>query len=115
MLKHNVYELLDLTSRWLLDKAVCSVALDLDDIWMLEPEQYLDLLLDIIDGFLVFLQKLLLDQLERHLLFWFLNRSHKVHLGRVALSQRADDLVLTLEYWVFWLFSFHFGFLVPSL
>ena len=63
MLKHNVYELLDLTSRWLLDKTVCSVsvALNLDNIWMIEPEQYLDLLLDIIDGFLVFLQKLLLD------------------------------------------------------
>ena len=64
VLKHYVHELLNFTSGWFLDEAICSVALDLDNIWMLKAEKNLDLLLHISDRFFVLLQELLLDQLK---------------------------------------------------
>lgn len=64
VLEEDVDEVLDLSARWLLDIAVGTISLNLDDIGVLEALENLDLLLDGLDGFLVSLEELFSQEFQ---------------------------------------------------
>lgn len=103
--EQNVDEVLDFSSRWLEHVAIRSVPDDVDDVSMVEALEDLDLLLDRLDAVSISLQKFFSQQFEGKLLLWLLERANQVDLRGVTLSKRAEDFILTYEYWVFHLVS----------
>ena len=106
VLEEDVDEVLDLSARWLLDIAVGTISLNLDDMGMLKALENLNLLLDGLDGFLVSLEELLSQEFQGVALLRVFDGPHKVHFGSVAFTEGAEDFVFFVEDWVVLLFGF---------
>lgn len=78
-LEQNVNEVADLPARWLHDSTVRAITNNLNDIWVLEALQDLDLLLHGLDGVLVSLQELLAKELEGDGFSWVVDFASKIN------------------------------------